>query len=586
MAVTAQFDLLFKVQGSPEVANMQAQLKALGAATANAQAKFNGFGTSAANMNNAMANVNRGSGQLASRMQNAAFQVTDFVTQVQGGVSATRALSQQLPQLLGSMGALGAVIGAAAAVLLPFAANLTIVQENLDRIISYAGAAAAVLGGKFLLGLVAANGGFIALTKAVVTFSISLQALKGVLIATGFGALVVLLGEAIALFIRLKEQTGGWGKAAQVVFQAIMDSAGQLYELLMQLPAIGKAIWTAFAGYAQTAFSYVVTAWEAVVRSLGDAFSLLPDSLDLSQSLYSAADGAGQYAQSLANSAATAKKAWGDVGAIVSKAFTPTDAQRQIASAFFADYQGGLAAVKTQADSVGGSVKGISDKMTETKDKFKESWDAMAQNISDAKTPLMEFISSINEIASSIAENLASGLTNAFMSIIDGTKSAKEAFKAFAVDFLKQITAMILKATILYAIQSALGAVGGGGGIGGIFSKLLGGGASLYGTGGVGIAPVSAVATPTPFAGGSSASNVVGRIIPATENYSRQSGKSTPLNVTVINNSSAQVKTRKSADGGLTIEVVEEMVAAAMVRGGNKIDRAIQSGYGLRRAGR
>jgi hypothetical protein len=222
--------------------------------------------------------------------------------------------------------------------------------------------------------------------------------------------------------------------------------------------------------------------------------------------------------------------------------------------------------------------------MTETKDKFKEAWDAMSQNITDAKTPLMEFIENINQVTASIAENLATGMTDAFMSIIDGTKSAKEAFKAFAVDFLKQVTSMILKATILYAIQSALGMVGGGGG--GVFSGLLGGGVGLYGAGGVGIAPVSGAAVPSAFATGSVPSNVVGRIIPASENVARQSSQNTPLNVTVINNSSAQVKTRKSADGGLTVEVVEEMVAAAMSRGGNKIDRAIQSGYGLQRAGR
>jgi hypothetical protein len=126
--------------------------------------------------------------------------------------------------------------------------------------------------------------------------------------------------------------------------------------------------------------------------------------------------------------------------------------------------------------------------------------------------------------------------------------------------------------------------VGGGGG--GVFSRLLGGGASLYGAGGVGIAPMSVAPVPTAFASGAVSSNVVGRIIPATENVARQKSQNTPLNVTVINNSSAQVRTRKSVDGGLTVEVVEEMVAAAMSRGGNKIDRAIQSGYGLQRAGR
>jgi hypothetical protein len=58
------------------------------------------------------------------------------------------------------------------------------------------------------------------------------------------------------------------------------------------------------------------------------------------------------------------------------------------------------------------------------------------------------------------------------------------------------------------------------------------------------------------------------------------------MSVTVINNTPARVNTKRGADGGLTIEVVEEMLANAMSRGGNKIDDAMARGYGLRRAGR
>jgi len=45
------------------------------------------------------------------QVQNAAFQMQDLVTQLEMGTSASRALSQQLPQLLGGFGAVGAVVG-------------------------------------------------------------------------------------------------------------------------------------------------------------------------------------------------------------------------------------------------------------------------------------------------------------------------------------------------------------------------------------------------------------------------------------------------------------------------------------------
>jgi hypothetical protein len=55
--------------------------------------------------------------------------------------------------------------------------------------------------------------------------------------------------------------------------------------------------------------------------------------------------------------------------------------------------------------------------------------------------------------------------------------------------------------------------------------------------------------------------------------------------VTVINNSSASVNTRKNSRGELEV-MVEDMLAEKLIRGGNKIDAALARGYGLRRAGR
>ena len=46
-----------------------------------------------------------------ARVQNAAFQFQDLAVQIQGGVNPSKALAQQIPQLLGGFGALGAVSG-------------------------------------------------------------------------------------------------------------------------------------------------------------------------------------------------------------------------------------------------------------------------------------------------------------------------------------------------------------------------------------------------------------------------------------------------------------------------------------------
>ncbi len=75
----------------------------------------------------------------SSAIQNASFQLSDLIVQMEMGVPATRALGQQLPQLLGGFGGIGAVVGVAAGAflsllptLLSSTAEAKTLQETLD----------------------------------------------------------------------------------------------------------------------------------------------------------------------------------------------------------------------------------------------------------------------------------------------------------------------------------------------------------------------------------------------------------------------------------------------------------------------
>ncbi len=82
----------------------------------------------------AMTQTTAASGAMRASIQNTAFQVGDFAVQVAGGTSATRALAQQLPQLLGGLGVLGAVAGAAAAIAIPLAGNFLFAANEIKKI--------------------------------------------------------------------------------------------------------------------------------------------------------------------------------------------------------------------------------------------------------------------------------------------------------------------------------------------------------------------------------------------------------------------------------------------------------------------
>lgn len=70
------------------------------------------------------------SNQVRGQLQNVSFQLQDVIVQIQSGTSASRALAQQLPQLLGGFGALGSALGLVAGLGIPFVASLMNMEEE------------------------------------------------------------------------------------------------------------------------------------------------------------------------------------------------------------------------------------------------------------------------------------------------------------------------------------------------------------------------------------------------------------------------------------------------------------------------
>ncbi|MBD3738570.1 MAG: hypothetical protein IE938_19210 [Pseudomonas balearica] len=120
--VRAQFDPLFAAQ-----TRYQAELRAIGqaerdeaisaevASAARLRAKV-GYDA----LIRTQGRVLGSSRAMAGGIQNASYQIADAAVQLQAGVGASIVVAQQLPQLLGGMGIIGAVLGAVVAVGAPF----------------------------------------------------------------------------------------------------------------------------------------------------------------------------------------------------------------------------------------------------------------------------------------------------------------------------------------------------------------------------------------------------------------------------------------------------------------------------------
>jgi hypothetical protein len=160
-------------------------------------------------------------GRLRAQIQNTSYQVQDFAVQVASGTSATRALAQQLPQLLGGLGAIGAVLGTVAAIAIPLGAALLDMSEYadelgavLERLAVTGGAVATVFAVKWVGAMAAAK-------VATLTFAGALATMRKALIVTGIGAAVVAVGELIYQFSLLAKGAGSITKAFDMVSKAV-----------------------------------------------------------------------------------------------------------------------------------------------------------------------------------------------------------------------------------------------------------------------------------------------------------------------------------------------------------------------------
>ncbi|APT59550.1 hypothetical protein RGI145_19585 [Roseomonas gilardii] len=130
-AAAAQKALGEELQAGGERAQQaQRALDTLTAKVQQAETRLTALKTAAADTSNGMStivdhsrtlatandNTATSANRLASQVQNASYQIGDFAVQVASGQSAVTALAQQLPQLLGGFGMVGALAGAAVAI--------------------------------------------------------------------------------------------------------------------------------------------------------------------------------------------------------------------------------------------------------------------------------------------------------------------------------------------------------------------------------------------------------------------------------------------------------------------------------------
>jgi hypothetical protein len=184
-----------------------------------------------------------------------------------------RGLSNQLA--VAAAPALEAVADALAAISRttgPLGQAIRLLFDNIGRLASIAAAFAAFIAGRWVAGMVVAAASVRGLATALVF-------LRGALIRTGIGALIVAAGELIYQFGRLVQATGGFGAALGLlgdVAAEVWDRIGLLAGVLKaRIDAAWSGIQASIADALQASLEAVVTFGNRTIGTFQGAFDAM-----------------------------------------------------------------------------------------------------------------------------------------------------------------------------------------------------------------------------------------------------------------------------------------------------------------------
>ena len=173
-----------------------------------------------------------------------------------------------------------------------FQTSIAFLGEHIGEIASIAGAFATFFAGRFIVALGAAALG-------VSGFSLSLTVLKGALIRTGIGALIVGAGELVYQFSKLVEGAGGFGAALGL----LSDLASEVWDRIgLGVDAVVASLQVSWSGITATMADAMQGALVAVVGFGNSATGVFQGAFDAMKAIWAALpDAIGDFAFQAAN---------------------------------------------------------------------------------------------------------------------------------------------------------------------------------------------------------------------------------------------------------------------------------------------
>ena len=402
-------------------------------------------------------------------LQQAGYQIGDFAVQIANGTSKMQAFGQQAPQMLQIFGPIGAIVGAGVAIVAAFGvamsksgkelgnfgsalgvlreplsaivsavmsvrgafgSTFSFIVENIDTALIAAALYASFIGVRFVAASVAAayaNGAF-ALSLAGV--GVAFKALQSVMMRFLPFLLIAGLAKLIELFMRLVKGAGGFGNALKLLWDVAKTVFAGMGQYANGFGLIMKAVSSSFAAKFVSGFAFIMQKWEDLINSMISGWNSFADSVGM-ESL-----SAGKYVSGWAESAGKSVTAWQEQSIAASKAAGEA-------------FRGGSAGIVGAWETLKGAVAAGTEEVTFFGDASVAATDKAGAGI--------EKLSQQQETMKSIAEGIRSSFSEAFMSMVDGTKTVLGAFK----DMVRQIILKLYEQLVVQQmVNAAMGIVG------------------------------------------------------------------------------------------------------------------------------
>lgn len=379
--------------------------------------------------------------------------------------------------------------------------------DNIGRLTTYAVTFAGFLAGRWVAGMAVA-------ALSVRGLATALVLLRGALIRTGIGALIVGAGELVYQFTKLVSGAGGFGAAmglmgdvAKAVWDGIKATAGSFADDFRAMGADVEAIWTRL-------MAFLSRKWAEFLGQIGPTFNAVAEEIGaetridwfgaLSQAsmLEHAASNAGHMADRYRQRAATTRAgAFNGVGpalqalrdAMSGGEDTGSDALDD-ATAAAERFEAALGDAGLAATRAGTAAKAAAGAAKPDTEAAVTGWQAATAALSD-------YADKARDVGKDIGQALVNAFQSAENAVGEFVKTGKLNFRDLVTSLIVDLAKLAARKFILGPIANALsGALGGAGGI---FANILHAGGMVGSSGPSRIVPALAfAAAPRMHSGG------------------------------------------------------------------------------------